>query len=100
VQDGGVEVVDVDGILGDVVAELVGARRRCAGLDAAAGHPDGEAAGMMIAAVVGRGELALGVVGAAEFAAPDHEGVVEHAALFQVGDERGGQGWSVSLHCA
>ena len=36
---------------------------------------------MMIAAVVGRREFALAVTGASELAAPDHQRVVEQAAL-------------------
>ena len=40
VEDRGLEVVDVDGVLGDVVAEVVGLAVGDAGLDAAAGEPD------------------------------------------------------------
>ncbi len=69
VQDRGLQVVDVDGagrelvfgwrdwvavVVGDVVAVVVGAAVGEAGLDAAAGEPDGEAAGVVVAAVVGR----------------------------------------------
>src|SRR6266513_4140652 len=43
---------------------------------------------MMVAAIIVLREFALRVVGPAEFAAPDHERVVEQAALFEVGDER------------
>ena len=39
---------------------------------------------MMVAAVVGRRQLALRVDGAAEFAAPDDQRVVEHAALLEI----------------
>ena len=76
--------------VGDVVAVVVGAAVGEAGLDAAAGEPDREAARMMVAAVVGRGERALRVRRAAELAAPDDERVVEHAALLEVDDQRGG----------
>ena len=49
----------------------------------------------MIAAVaVGLGR-ALRVRRAAEFAAPDHQRIVEHAALLQVEDQAA-EGWSVS----
>ncbi len=40
VQDRGVQVVDVDGISDDVVAEVVGGAVGDPGLDAAAGQPD------------------------------------------------------------
>ena len=39
---------------------------------------------MVVAAVFGLGERALAVHGAPEFAAPDHERVVEQAALFEI----------------
>ena len=73
----------------DVVAEVVGRAVDQTRLDAAAGHPHREAARMVIAAVVGRGQLALRIAGAAELAAPDHQRVVEQAALLQIGDQRG-----------
>ena len=91
VQDGGVEVMDVDGTGGefflggidglaigteDVVAVIVGGSVGHTGLNAAAGHPSGEAARVVIATVVILGELALGIGGAAEFAAPDDERVL------------------------
>jgi hypothetical protein len=52
---------------------------------------------MVIAAVVGRGQLALRVDGAAEFSAPDNQCVVEHATLFQILTSPE-QPWSTSLH--
>ena len=56
----------------------------------AAGHPEGEASGVVVATVGGIGHAALAVDGAAEFAAPDDEGLVEQAALLEIGHERGG----------
>src|SRR6185437_16005904 len=84
VEDGGVDVVDVDLILDGVEAELVGRAEGEARLDAAAGHEHAEAVGVMVAAV-----LPLGHGGAAEFAAPDDEGPFEQAAALEVLDERG-----------
>ena len=49
----------------------------------------GEAAGMVVAAVVVGGQLALAVDGPAELAAPDDQRVVEQPALLQVRDQRG-----------
>ena len=51
-----VEIVHADRILGDVVTEIVRGAVGDAGLDAAARHPDGEAARMVVAAVVAGGE--------------------------------------------
>ena len=89
VEDGGVEIVDVDGVPDDVVAEVVGLAIY-AGFYAAAGHPDGKAAGVVVAAIVLFGEGTLAIVCAAEFAAPDDEGLVEQTALFEIEYERGG----------
>ena len=83
-EDRGVQVVDVDDVLHGGVAEFVGGAVGDAALDAAAGHPDREALDVVVAAV------ALGHRGAAELAAPDDEGVVEHPALLQVLDQRRG----------
>ena len=45
---------------------------------------------VMIAAVVVLGQVALGIDGAPEFAAPDDERIFQHAALFQILDQAGG----------
>src|SRR6185437_16684934 len=86
IKHGGVEIVNVYGVFGDVIAKIIGLAIH-AWLDPAAGHPDGETAGMMVAAIVIRAELSLAIVGTAEFAAPDHEGLVEQSALFEIGDK-------------
>ena len=51
VQQGGVQVCDVVPILHGVEADLVGRSVHCAPANAAAGHPDREAVGVMIATV-------------------------------------------------
>src|SRR6516165_6302132 len=56
VEDGGVEVVDVYGILDHVVAEIIGLAVHEPLLDSAAGKPDGEALGMVVAAIVVLGQ--------------------------------------------
>ncbi|SVE59913.1 uncharacterized protein METZ01_LOCUS512767, partial [marine metagenome] len=91
VQNGGVEFVEVHGITGDVVAEIIGGAMGDAGLDAAAGHPHTKIARVMVAAVVLASEFALTINRAAKFAAEDHQRVIEHAALFEVFDECGGR---------
>src|SRR5262249_41249218 len=57
VQDGGVPVVDVYLALDGLVAVLVGGAVAVAALDAAAGHPEGEAAVVVVAPV---GALGVG----------------------------------------
>jgi len=59
VQNRGVEVVDVCGVLDDVVTEVVGLAVHDPFLDAPAGEPDGEALGMVVAAVVVAGQCPL-----------------------------------------
>ena len=94
-EHGGVEVVDVDFVFHGGEAEVVGRSVDVTALDTASGHPGGEAVVVVIAAIdfTGVGSF-LGHFhdrGAAEFTAPDDEGFVEEAALFQVG-EKGGDG--------
>src|SRR5688500_9074700 len=87
VQHGGVEIVDVDRVLHDVVAVVVGLPVDEPRLDPAAGGPEREAAAVVVAAVVGGGELALAVDRPAELPAPDDERLVEQAALLEVLDQ-------------
>src|SRR6267378_394902 len=87
VKDGRVEVADVDRVFDDVVRHLIRFAIHQARLDAAAGHPNAEAARVMIAAVILLGQFALRVHSAAEFTAPNHESVLEHATLLEILDE-------------
>ena len=71
---------------GGLVADLVGRAVADAALDAAAGHPDGEAVRIVVAA----GLLAcLRDRQPAELAAPDHQRLVEQAALVEVRQQAG-----------
>src|SRR6266511_2878585 len=80
-----VQVVHVDFVGGGLVAKIVGGAQRKGGPDAPAGQPDGEAARIVVAA----GAVLLGVRGAAEFAAPPDQRVLEQPARFQVGQQAG-----------
>src|SRR6185312_7163551 len=86
-EDGGVEIVDMDAIADDVVAIVIGFAVDDARLDAAAGKQHGEAAAMMVAAIVGLGERALAVNSSAKFAAPDDERFIQQPALLEVCNE-------------
>jgi len=59
VKDGGVKVADVDGILGDVVAEVIGLAVNLSAFDAATGHPHREGTRVVIATVIRLGQGAL-----------------------------------------
>ena len=94
VEEGAVEVANgVDAVDG-LGTNGIG-RTNDAGLHAATGHEHGHGVGIM-AAADGVNTAASVVVGrAAEFAAPDDESVVEHAALFEIADQ-GGHGFVYS----
>ncbi len=70
-------------------AEFIGRAVDGAALDAATGHDDGEGLGVVVAAGV---VVAVFIFGgfAAKLTAPNDEGAVEEAALFEVG-EKGGE---------
>src|SRR5690606_38414410 len=63
---------------------LVSLAHADASLDAAPGHPDGEAVGIVVAAVA-----ALGEGGAPELSRPDHEGRFEQTGALEIPDQRG-----------
>src|SRR5882672_799514 len=79
-EDSRVEIADVDRVFHDVIAKVVCDAVGDSGFGAAAGHPNGKATGMMVAAIVVFRESALAVNGAAEFAAPKYERVVEESS--------------------
>jgi hypothetical protein len=59
VQHGGLEIVNMYRVFGDVVAEIIGGSVNHTFLHACSGHPDGETTGMMIAAKVVFGQPTL-----------------------------------------
>ena len=79
------EIVHVDFVHDGVVAEFVGLAIGDAALEAAAGEPDAEAGGIVIAPRA----VLLGVGRAAKFAAPPDDRVFEQPALFQVVEQPG-----------
>ena len=80
VQDGRVQIVDVDRVFGDIVTVVVGLAETETSLDSTAGHPDRITAAMMIAAIVFFFNFSLAIDGAAKFAAPDNQGVFQQPA--------------------
>ena len=89
-EDRGLDVVDVYGVVDDVEAQLVGRAQGEAGLDAAAGEPHGEGLRVVVAAELAaeRG-VRLDHRRPAELAAPDHQRVVEQPALLEVAHQGG-----------
>ena len=86
VQDGGVPIAHTDLVFHGVQAQFVGASQGEAGLHASPGHPVAEGVFVVITTgfflILVRGELRDRQP--AEFAAPQHQGAVEQAALFEV----------------
>src|SRR5271157_1007921 len=79
--------MDVNRAGDDVVAERVGLAVSQTRLDSTPRGPDSKAAGMMVAAIVGRHKLALAVVRPAELTSPEDQCILEHAPLLEVLDQ-------------
>ena len=71
VEDRCIKVVDVHGIFGDVVAEVVGLSKGDATFDSTTCHPHAEISRMVIAAVIVPRQTSLAVNGTSEFSSPN-----------------------------
>ncbi len=80
------KVVDGDGFLLDLPAEVVGGAVGVTALDAGTGEPSGEAIGIVVAAA---GAFLEGGH-PAKFGAAKNQGVFEESALFEVAQKRAG----------
>ena len=90
VQQGGLKIMDVDGVLGGVHSKGVTGTIGDARLHAAAGHPSREGIGMMIAApLLAVFHVALQKGRAAKFTAPNDERVIEQPALLEITQQSG-----------
>src|SRR5437868_1827394 len=83
-EDGRLQIVHVDRVLGDVVAVIIRFPERDAGLDAATRYPYRETPRVMVSAILSWRQAALAVHRTAELSAPDHECVVQHAPLLEI----------------
>ena len=77
VQDGGLQVVDVNRVLNDVVAIIVCLANGDTGLKTPTGGPHGKATRMVIATIVGCSQLALAVNRSAELPSPNDQGILQ-----------------------
>jgi len=80
IKDGSVDIVHVMRLVQRAQADFVGATDHLSAPHAAAGHPDGEPPGVVVTPgllIVG---AALDERSASEFAAPNYQRVVQHAA--------------------
>src|SRR6266496_2032274 len=87
-QDGGVQVVDVDFVLGRLESELIGGAVDVTAAHAAPGHPHAEPIVIMVPAInfacVAAGGGQLHGWCPTEFTSPDDQGVVQQAALLEI----------------
>ena len=90
-KNGGIEVADMDRVLGHAPAVVIGFPVGDASLDPAAGHPDGEGPSVVIPSRAAAVELALLIDRASEFTPPDDEGLVEQSPFLEVEDEGRGR---------
>ena len=84
------QIANLDRVLHDLIAHRVGLAVAHAWLNPAAGHPDGERARIVVPAdKLHHLTVAIFPHGrASEFAAPDYQRVLQHAAFLQVGQKR------------
>src|SRR5436190_1258074 len=91
-EDGRVQIVHVNLLLGGGKTVFISGAVNIAALHAAPRHPHSKAVMIVIPAIdlacVGTGSRQLNSGSAAKFTAPNHQGIVEHAALFQVFEQR------------
>ena len=87
-EDGGVQIPDVDRIANDVVTEIVGFPMGHASPNAPSREPHRVTLGVVVASVIIPFEDALTVDRAAELSPPDDQRIVKQTALLEVGDER------------
>ena len=80
VHDGGLQIVNVHRILGDVDAVVVCLAVGHAAAHATTGHPVGETVGMMVAPVIGARNVALAIDSASEFPDTNHQGILKEPA--------------------
>ena len=83
-ENGGPEVEDARFPIDDMITELIRLAVDRAALHSAAGEPDAEAEGIVIASVT-----ALGKGRTTEFSGPDDESVIEESALFEIPEQPG-----------
>jgi hypothetical protein len=83
-KDCGIQIVHVNRLLQDVVAEVVGDAIFYTASDSTSCHPHGKAFGMMVAPVVVLGESALAIDRSSKFASPHDKCRIEQALLLEI----------------
>lgn len=86
-QQGRIEIVDMNGVFCDVVTEVVGGAVLYAAPYTSPSHPHGKAFGVVIAAVVLSRQSPLAVNSTAELATPHDEGLIEQSSLLEIANQ-------------
>ena len=84
VQNGRLQIVDVDSVLGRVIANLIGLAHGHTAFDSAPGQPHGVSVNVVVAA---QHVARFALRGPAKLAPPDHESVFQQAPLFEIADQ-------------
>ena len=87
-QERGLEIVDVHRVLHRIQPQLVGTAHHLSAADAAAGEPHAETGGMVVSSRFASVDLRFTHGGAAELAAPQHQGLLQQPPLFQILQQR------------
>ena len=99
-QDRGVEIMNVNRLIDNVVAEIVGLAVNLSAFDATTRHPHREVARVMVTAVVFLRQRPLAIYCAAKFSAPDHQSIVQHSSLLQILHQRRARAIAGGSHSA
>lgn len=83
-QHGRVQIMNVNRLVDNVVAEIIGFAVDNTRFDTATCHPFGVATWMMVTTVIGFRQATLAIDRSAKFSAPDYEGIIKHATLLEI----------------
>ena len=84
VQDGGLKIMYVNGILDDIISQLVRFAVDDSRFYTASSHPDTKATRMVITAIITVLKRSLTIVGTSKFSTPDDQRFIQHAAVLQI----------------
>ena len=84
VQHRGVEIVNFNRILDDVVGKVIGLTVDGATFDSGTGKPNAEAARMVVTSVIGFAQAALTIDRPPKFSAPNYECIIEHSPHLEI----------------
>src|SRR5665213_2743226 len=81
------KIMHMNRVTNDVVTKFICFSVNHTSFNTAPGHPDAEAARMMVAAIIFFGKFTLTVIGAAKFTTPYYECFIQQSPLLEIGDQ-------------